>query len=143
MPNKNPLFKPLRAEQHHARDLDINEIVRRASPRPQATPQTHVVWGSWSSSDSFLKANQAVINARDAFMTLPVRVRAQFNNRPENLLSFLQDSRNRDRAIALGLVEPSEEDLKKMDKAKNDRAEFLEWRKKKREDAAAVAVAGK
>lgn len=43
--------------------------------------------------------------AQDAFMTLPAATRLKFQNDPGQLISFLQDEKNTDEAIKLGLVE--------------------------------------
>lgn len=44
--------------------------------------------------------------ARDAFMTLPAKTRLRFENDPGQLVSFLQDIKNKDEAISLGLLPP-------------------------------------
>lgn len=47
---------------------------------------------------------QLVIDTKERFSALPVAVRRRFGNDPEALVSFVTDARNRDQAVALGLI---------------------------------------
>lgn len=50
-----------------------------------------------------------VMAAEEAFDALPAKLRARFDNEPAKLLSFCEDSVNRDEMIQLGLIEPSKD----------------------------------
>lgn len=95
-----------RTRQEFAAECDINNIVSRVgagvlgplhAPEPvyvdlDSVPQTY--------EESFA----LIQDAQARFGALPSRVRDYFHNRPENLLAFLSDESNRDKAIDLGLI---------------------------------------
>lgn len=54
----------------------------------------------------YAKSLQTVIDANDAFMQLSSGVRKRFSNNPQELLTFLEDPKNRVEAIELGLIDP-------------------------------------
>lgn len=47
---------------------------------------------------------QTVIDAQNAFMTLDSSIRKRFQNNPQELINFLKNPKNKDEAIALGIV---------------------------------------
>lgn len=48
-----------------------------------------------------------LVNAANAkFMALPVNLRRRFENDPAQFMDFVADSRNREEALALGLIRP-------------------------------------
>jgi len=57
----------------------------------------------------YLKASEFVKRAENDFMRLNVNVRKRFNHNPQDLIDFLSDNKNRDEAVKLGLVKPSQE----------------------------------
>ena len=58
----------------------------------------------------FHAAQNAVIAAGEAFMSLPARVRAKFANDPGAFLAFVEDSANEDEMRELGLLPPAKPD---------------------------------
>lgn len=99
-----------RTHQEFKDECDINQILRRyqatgVMPQPWKSPPTPQ-WGDFASAPDFFEAQQLLLNAKQAFLGLPSRVRSRFNNNPGELLAFIQDTKNRDEAIALGLVNP-------------------------------------
>lgn len=54
----------------------------------------------------YQEAQLLVTGARSMFEELPAALRARFDNDPARLLEFLNDERNREEAITLGLVKP-------------------------------------
>lgn len=70
---------------------------------PKRTDVPH--FGDFTDVIDFTTAQNQLIKADEAFMTLPAKVRARFNNSPAKLLSFLEDPSNIPEAIFLGLVE--------------------------------------
>jgi phage internal scaffolding protein len=60
--------------------------------------------GDFVDVPDFQTALNLVISAQDEFMKVPADVRARFNNDPGELMAFLEDDKNRDEAIKLGLV---------------------------------------
>lgn len=57
---------------------------------------------------TFQDAMQTVINAQQAFESLPSSIRSKFSNNPKEFLEYVQDPNNKDEAIELGLLPPAE-----------------------------------
>lgn len=97
---------PSLTEQHHADEVDINQIVLRYQktgvlPHRGGTPS----YGDFSGVVDYHSACEAVRQAEAEFMTLPPDVRKKFGNDPGALLAFLADEDNRAEAVRLGIVE--------------------------------------
>lgn len=56
-------------------------------------------------SVDFHEAMNIITEAEQGFAELPAKIRRRFNNDPAALLSFMEDDRNYDEALSLGLVE--------------------------------------
>jgi len=54
---------------------------------------------------TYQEALNLQIIANQNFAKMPSKIRAYFGNKPENLIEFLNDSKNKDEAIRLGLIE--------------------------------------
>lgn len=66
--------------------------------------------GDYTGVFNFQTAMNAVVHGQRQFMSLPAKMRARFENDPQQLLDFLQDPNNKDEAIRLGLIpKPKEE----------------------------------
>lgn len=92
-------------QQSFKDECDINEIVRRFGltgemPGDFAMP----VSGDFTGVIDFQSAMNLVVAAQEEFMRVPADVRARFNNDPARLMAFLEDGRNYDEALKLGLV---------------------------------------
>lgn len=102
------------ARQSHKQEADINFIVGRYM-RGGGLPQVRgAFYGDVSDVPSdYREALDVVQRSREAFMQLPAKVRARFENDPAEVLDFIRDPANRDEAIELGLLEqpPPEEQL--------------------------------
>jgi len=99
-----------RTHQHFQDETDINNIMSKFAKTGELP--THVnrvqgAYGDFSTVQDYQLHLDQVMAANDAFMALPAALRRRFDNDPSHLVSFLADSKNRDEAIALGLVEPS------------------------------------
>lgn len=101
------LSRPSRVQKHFKDDTDINKIIKKyhAEQRLLQAPNKGY-YGDFSNAPTYLEARQSLINAQVAFNNLPSDVRKRFDNDPHQLLSFLDDSNNRDEAIKLGLIDP-------------------------------------
>lgn len=97
---------PGKTRQEFAQETDINVIMKRAIATGHL-PVRNVqpVFADVSELGDFADVQRRVMSAREAFMQLPPQVRFRFNNRPEELLAFVSDDRNREEAIKLGLVD--------------------------------------
>lgn len=94
-----------KTQQNQKNECDVNTIMENYS-------RTGVLKGSASTTPNFgqqtsteLKdALQIVINAETQFNALPAKVRAKFKNDPSQLLDFVNDSKNVDEMVELGLA---------------------------------------
>lgn len=99
-----------RTQQAHKDDADINVIVRRFGLTGELPENFRMpVSGDFTGVSDFQTAMQMVVAAQEAFMELPGEMRARFNNDPQQLMSFLEDGKNREEAEKLGLVQKKPE----------------------------------
>lgn len=93
--------------QSFAEEADINTLVKRfglTGQMPEAV--SFPTYGDFSQVMDYQSALNMVLEADDAFMSLPAETRARFGNQPGELLRFLEDPQNRSEAEKLGLVVP-------------------------------------
>lgn len=91
--------------QSMAEEADINVLMHRYGitgkmPDNPRLPQ----YGDFTQITSYRDAVQAIMNAEEGFMELTARVRARFDNDPQQLLEFIDNPANRAEAITLGLI---------------------------------------
>lgn len=94
-------------QQSEKDDADINVIVERAK-RGAIPPVIDRVarYGDFSEVPTDLREALNQFNfAKNLFMSLDPKIRFRFQNDPVQMLDFLADSRNRQEAIELGLVD--------------------------------------
>lgn len=97
-------------QQEFAKECDINEIVRRFGLTGQLPENLRFpVSGDFTGVGDFHEAMNLVRQAEEEFLRVPAEVRARFQNDPGQLLAFLEDGKNREEAIKLGLVSPPPE----------------------------------
>lgn len=103
--------QPSMTQQHFKEECDVNRIMQRYEETGNWGEQTEVTpqFGDFSAEFDFRSAQDTVISAREAFASLPSKLRKRFNNDPAELLEFVMDSENREEAIKLGLIEKPEE----------------------------------
>jgi len=97
---------PSLAQQHMKDECDINVIVERfgvTGQLPQAPLEPS--YGDFSGVSDYHTALNAIRASDEAFMALPAKIRAKFDNDPNALLNFLQNDANRDEAIQIGLID--------------------------------------
>jgi phage internal scaffolding protein len=93
------------AIQSAAEEADINTIVRRFGltgqlPAQVAMPRS----GDFTNVPDFHSAMNLICQAQEEFMRVPGEIRARFNNDPQQFMEFLEDDRNVDEAVKLGLA---------------------------------------
>lgn len=95
-------------QQNFKDETDINNIMENFAKTGLVDHVNRVTgsYGDFTSVQDYQLHLDQVMAAQAAFMELPSAVRRRFDNDPAHLLAFLQDPRNRDEAVALGLVEP-------------------------------------
>lgn len=92
-------------QQQFKEESDINTIVNRfmksgVLPTPVNMPQ----YMDYEGVFDYQSAMNAVRAADEQFMRMDAKVRARFNNSPQEFLSFFADPANTDEAIRLGLA---------------------------------------
>jgi len=94
-----------RAVQSAKETCDINTIVRRFGVGVAASAsRVPPTYADFTEVDDFKTAMDAVAVAREKFDAFPASLRAEFQNDPQRMIEFVSDSKNRDKAIELGLV---------------------------------------
>lgn len=92
--------------QEFAEESDINNIMKRyAAGMPIPSGTRPPVFDDFSNVPDFAQAYEIVQRSTELFQQLPSDIRERFGNDPQLLLAFLQDSRNRDEACKLGLLD--------------------------------------
>jgi phage internal scaffolding protein len=96
-------------QQHCKDECDINNILRQFNITGQL-PQNPLQprYGDFSDVVDYHSALNAVIAAETQFEALPAQLRARFENDPAKLIEFLDNEKNKDEAIALGLINKTE-----------------------------------
>ena len=61
-------------------------------------------YGDFASFESYHDSVNRVIEAQDAFMTVPAKIRAQFDNDPASFLAFVQNPDNMESMVKMGLA---------------------------------------
>lgn len=117
--------EPSMAQQQFAEECDINHIMLKYNTTKQFTHLTSKqgVYGDFSQITDYREMLETVRYADEAFNTLPAEVRARFRNDPGQLLDFIQDEKNYDEGVKLGLLNPRENaptTPTKNDQTKND-----------------------
>lgn len=103
--------EPSLTQQHFTKDADINEIMKRFGvtdgsilPAFNATIMDPKYFGDFSDAVDFRTAWDNVRNAEQRFITLPASLRERFANDPVKLWDFVNDPKNTDEAVKLGLL---------------------------------------
>lgn len=98
---------PSMTKQEFADEADINSIMARYEQTKVMPEGRHMYeFGEAISTYSYQESLNAVIAAEEHFGSLSARIRDRFGNDPEQLFRFLDDPKNRDEAVKLGLVDP-------------------------------------
>lgn len=99
-----------RTVQEETEGTDINVLMRKFR-RTGLIPQTQKkpMYGDFSNVLDYTDARQLMNTAQDMFKALPAEIRDRFENKPENLLAFMEDEENYEEAMDLGLVEDTRE----------------------------------
>lgn len=122
---------PSLTQQSFKDECDINIIMERfgrgvTPPENFKTPQ----YGDFTGITDYQSALNAVMEADDEFMSLPANIREQFRNDPQQLLEFVADENNREKAIELGLIKKPPEKTRDMVQAIDELSAKLEPNKK-------------
>lgn len=99
-------------QQNLKEETDVNAILKRYSKTGilSHVNEAKAVYGDFTNITSYQDALVYVQTAMSEFMDLPANIRKEFDNDPQQLVAFLQDNKNYDKAVALGLVEAKPSD---------------------------------
>jgi len=98
-----------RTKQSEAQACDINHILRRYA-------KTGIVehlnryggdYGDFTGVQDYQDSLNQVLAAREAFGSLPAKLRRRFENDPASFLAFVSDPANREEMMELGLLKPA------------------------------------
>ena len=91
-------------EQHHTPECDVNTILATYMKTGILPPiDTNAKYGDMSDFDYQSMQNQ-IANANSLFEQLPENVRYKFGNEPHRFLNFVQDEKNYDELVKMGLA---------------------------------------
>lgn len=93
-------------QQQFTEDADINVLVRRYGINDGVPPMAMDprFYGDLGEVPDLGTALRLVRDAQEKFMALPVALRNRFQNDAAQLWNFVNDPRNADEAVALGLL---------------------------------------
>lgn len=93
------------AQQQFKEECDINTIIERFGLAYQMPAGTRMPqYGDFTGIESYHDACNAIATAGESFDLLPASVRTRFQNDPGQFVDFMLNEKNRDEAIALGLI---------------------------------------
>lgn len=97
-----------RTKQSFKAECDINNIMAKYAKTGvlEHTKNVQGAYGDFSDVPDFQEARNRLIAAEQAFMALPAKLRKEFDNDPANLVAFIEDDANYERAAELGLIAP-------------------------------------
>lgn len=99
--------EPTLAQQQFKDQCDINVIMAKYQKTGEFAHATKKEgrYADFTGITDYKEMLDTVQYAKEAFSLLPAKVRARFRNDPAELLAFVQDDKNYDEALKLGLVE--------------------------------------
>lgn len=106
---------PVKTVQYFKDELDINKIVANMMKGKEPPMyQGELFYGDVSDFSNLQEAFIKTQEARDLFMQYPADLREKFENDPVKFVEFLEDPKNLDSAIEMGLAEkrPENEGIK-------------------------------
>lgn len=95
-----------KTQQHHKEQCDVNKIVQKYDRTGliQHVSRMEAKFGD-ATGIQYKEAMDLIINAQRGFDQLPSKIRKYFDNDPGKFVAFMEDERNRDEAIRLGLID--------------------------------------
>lgn len=102
--------KPSLTKQSFKAECDINKIMQKfkkvqgADFLSQYNGYVEGRFGDFSNVTDYRSAIEQVEHAKSVFCALPAKVRSRFSNDPAAFLDFVQDPKNSDELVSLGLA---------------------------------------
>lgn len=100
--------EPSLAKQSFKNECDINNIMRKFEKDGLMDHlNTHKgEYGDFIGYQDYQTSINRVLEAQEAFLTIPAKVRYQFKNNPAEFLEFAQNPENFDQMVEMGLATP-------------------------------------
>lgn len=97
---------PSMTKQSFREECDINNILKRYQKTGVIEHVKHYngQYGDFTGINDYHSACNRVLAAEEAFSTLPSSLRSRFRNDPGEFLSFVNDPKNLDEMVSLGLA---------------------------------------
>lgn len=97
---------PSLAKQSFLKETDINNIMRKFEKDGLLEHvNTHKGdYGNFIGYEDYHSSLNSILLAEEAFLTIPSKIRATFNNDPVQFLEFAQNPENLDKMIEMGLA---------------------------------------
>lgn len=101
---------PSLTKQAMGKDTDINNIMAkyRKTGLLDHLNQHHGIYGDFMDVTDYHTAQNAMIEANNAFSSLPADLRKKFDNDAGKFLDFVHDEANTDEMVEMGLAHRSE-----------------------------------
>lgn len=98
-----------KTKQEQSSGCDINLIMKRYLKTGELTHiKENPRYGDFQDAQDYQTTLENVLQAQEDFQALPSNIRDYFNNDPANLLDFMSDSKNTEKAQELGLISKPE-----------------------------------
>lgn len=100
--------EPSMTQQQYKDECDINNIMKKYQSTGEFRHLTakQGQYADFSDIMDYQDMLHTIQYADEAFAALPAEVRLRFKNDPGSLITFLQDDKNYDEGVKLGLLEP-------------------------------------
>lgn len=97
---------PGRTKQSFADESNINLIMKKYEKTGMLDHLNRFNgdYGNFIGAADYHQAMNSIRDAGEAFMTIPARIRAKFDNDPAQFLEFVQDDKNHDEMVEMGLA---------------------------------------
>lgn len=93
-------------QQQFKDECDINNIMKKYEQTGEFLHLTKKQgqYADFSEIQDYQAMYDTVIKAEEAFMTLPAETRLRFQNNPGKLIEFIQDEKNYEEGVKLGIL---------------------------------------
>lgn len=100
--------EPSLTQQNMKDSTDVHQIMKKYTKNQQdaflKSPVAQGIYSDTASMPSYQTAMEFVAKADSAFELLPSNIRSRFRNDPQQLMDFLQNPKNKEEAINLGIL---------------------------------------
>lgn len=95
-----------RTHQSFAKEVDINNILKKyiKTGLMDHVNEHHGDYGNYIGFEDYHSSINQVLDAQEAFASIPSSIRRQFDNDPGEFLKFVQNPENTDEMIKMGLA---------------------------------------